>query len=276
MQSLSFSGLVDRYDETRSFDQGCFDSALSYIATTFPVTTFSTVLEPGIGTGRIAIPFAYRGYRVVGVDISGAMLARVQERVQSNPLQQRIMLQQADSTHLPIANNVIDLAVVVHVFYFIPDWRQAVNEIVRVLRTNSPLILMHTGTGTEIPFLNARYTELCAARQSPIPTIGVQSTKEVVDYCCALGCTAEWIRDRWQWTAQIHLGKALEYLKDRAYSFTTFVSDALHTEVIAQLEAELKATYGSLETIIDIPNQIYLVVVNTPSFKAGSPTRHSS
>jgi hypothetical protein len=123
---------------------------------------------------------------------------------------------------------------------------------------------MHTGTGTEVHFLNERYKELCAVFHSPIPTIGVKSTKEVVDYCCSLGCKAEWIRDRWQWTSHIQLGKALEYIKYRAYSFTTFVSDAIHTEVIKKLEAELKSKYDSLETIIEVPNQIYLVVLNTP------------
>jgi SAM-dependent methyltransferase len=222
------------------------------------------VLEPGIGTGRIAIPFAQMGYRVVGVDISGEMLARLQQQLQRDTLAQQIVLQRADSTQLPFANNVIDLAVVVHVFYFIPDWRKAVNEIVRVLRKSGSMILMHTGTGTEVPFLNERYKELCAVLQSPIPTIGVKSTNEVVDYCCSLGCTAEWIRDRWQWTTQIQLGKGLEYIKDRAYSFTTFVSDAMHRKVTEQMEAELKSKDGSLETVIDIPNQIYLVIVNTP------------
>lgn len=37
-------------------------------------------LELGVGTGRVAIPLAERGVRVVGVDASEAMLARLRER----------------------------------------------------------------------------------------------------------------------------------------------------------------------------------------------------
>lgn len=262
MKSLSFNGLVDLYEETRTFDSGCFDSALNYIATSFPVTTFSTLLEPGIGTGRIAIPLAQLGYRVVGVDISGEMLANLQKRLQGDPIQQRLMFQKADITQLPFANNTIDLAVIVHVFYFIRDWRKAVDEILRVVRKEGSVILMHTGTGSEIHFLNERYKVLCAELHSPIPTIGVKSTREVVDYCCSLGCEAEWIQDRWQWTSHIQLGKALEHIKYRAYSHTTFVSDDIHTAVIEKLEAEMISKYATLETIIEIPNQIYLVVLN--------------
>ena len=262
MKSLSFDGLVDLYDETRSFDNRCFDSALNYITATFPVNASSILLEPGIGNGRIAIPFAQLGYRVVGVDISDEMLSVLQKRLQQNTAKLPITFQRADITQLPFSNSAFDLAIVVHVFYFIRDWKKAVNEILRVIRKNGSVILMHTGTGTEIPFLNERYKELCASLDSPIPTIGVKGTHEVVDYFCSLGCKAEWIRDRWQWTSHIQLSQALDYIKYRAYSFTTFASNVIHAEVTGRLEAELKSKSNSLDTIIEIPNQIYLVVLN--------------
>jgi len=264
MKSLSFDGLAGLYNETRSYDSKCFDSALNYIATTFPVNTFSTLLEPGIGNGRIAIPFAQLGYQVVGVDISEEMLSVLQKNLQQNTSKLPITFQRADITQLPFSNGAFDMAVVVHLFYFIRDWKRAVNEILRVIRKKGSVILMHTGTGTEIPFLNERYKELCASLNSPIPAIGVKGTREVVDYFCSLGCKAEWIRDRWQWTSRIQLGKALGYIKHRAYSFTVFASDVIHAQVTDKLEAELKLKFGSLDTIIEIPNQIYLVVLNKP------------
>jgi predicted TPR repeat methyltransferase len=75
MKSLSFDNMVRLYDETRIFDEECFESALDYMVERFPPRAFPNVLEPGIGTGRIAIPLAERGYRVTGVDISEEMLA---------------------------------------------------------------------------------------------------------------------------------------------------------------------------------------------------------
>jgi len=264
MKSLSFNGLADLYDETRSFDNHCLESALTYISTTFPIDTFSTLFEPGIGNGRIAIPLAQLGYRVVGVDISDEMLSVLGRRLKQNVPKLPIIFQKADITQLPFINSAFDIAIIAHVFYFIQDWKKAVNEILRVIRKNGSIILLHTGTGSEIPFLNDRYKELSASLNSPIPTMGVKGTKEVIDYFCSLGCKAEWIRDRWQWTSRIQLGKALDYIKYRAYSFTTFTSDDIHMEVIKMLEAELNTKYNSLDRIIEIPNQIYLVVLNRP------------
>lgn len=44
------------------------------------------VLELGVGTGRVALPLARRGVPVVGVDASSAMLARLHERLEAQPV----------------------------------------------------------------------------------------------------------------------------------------------------------------------------------------------
>lgn len=59
---MSFNRVVQLYDETRAFDVDCFDSALDFLTERFPPTLFNKLFEPGIGTGRIAIPLAERGY----------------------------------------------------------------------------------------------------------------------------------------------------------------------------------------------------------------------
>ena len=74
MNSLSFNGLTSLYDQTRTVDPTCFAAALDWIAARFPPTQFGRLLEPGIGTGRVALPLAARGYHVIGADISEEML----------------------------------------------------------------------------------------------------------------------------------------------------------------------------------------------------------
>jgi ubiquinone/menaquinone biosynthesis C-methylase UbiE len=173
--------MVALYDETRTFDQGCFDAALDFLVTRFPPQHFCGVLEPGVGTGRIAIPLTARGYRVTGVDISCEMLSLLRERSAD------VAVQQADTTRLPFVNAAFDLAIAVHLFYFIAQWKLAVDEILRVIRPGGAAVLMHTGMGAEVPFLNQRYKALCAERGCPIEPIGVRSTKEVVEYLKGLG-----------------------------------------------------------------------------------------
>ena len=56
MRSLSFDGLSALYDQTRTVDPTCFAAALDWIAARFPPIQFRRLLEPGIGTGRVALP----------------------------------------------------------------------------------------------------------------------------------------------------------------------------------------------------------------------------
>jgi SAM-dependent methyltransferase len=251
--------MVALYDETRAFDQSCFDAALDFLVERFPPRRFHSVFEPGVGTGRIAIPLAERGYRVTGVDISCEMLSRLQER------SAKVAVQQADVTRLPFAAAAFDVAIAVHLFYFIAQWKLAVDEILRAIRPGGAVVLMHTGTGAEVPFLNERYKALCAEQECPIGPIGVRSTREVTGYMASLGYHAEEIRDRWRWTARIRLDAALGYLQARAYSFTTVAPDDVHAAAVERLEAESRDRFGGLDVEVQVPNQVYLALLQKPA-----------
>jgi len=261
VKSLSFDSMIKLYDETRIFDRDCFDSALDFLVERFPPCDFGNVLEPGIGTGRIAIPLAERGYRITGIDISEEMLSILRRRLAQSKKSLQISVQKANMTELPFSDGTFDMVVAVHLFWFIEEWRKAVDEILRVVRSDAPVVLMHTGMGAEIPFLNNRYKELCAKQGYPIESVGVKSTTEVIDYVIKLGCHVEQIRDRWRWTSHIQLDRAFGYIKSRAYSFTTFAPDSVHETAIRRLESEIEHQYGSLTAVIDVPNQIYLVFI---------------
>jgi len=262
MKSLSFDDLVRLYDETRTFDGPNFDAALDYLTETFPPRSFNKVFEPGIGTGRIAVPLAARGYQVTGVDISGEMLKRLQEQLERSNESLDITYQIADVTNLPFPAETFDMAIAVHLFYFIQDWRKAADEILRVVRRDGPVVLLHTGTGTEIPLLNERYKELCGEQGFAIRETGVKSTGEVVDYFIKSGFRAETVRDRWKWISSIRLDKAIGYIRRRAYSFTTAVPDDVHTMAIEKLESEMFDRFGGPASVLEVPNQIYLVLVS--------------
>jgi ubiquinone/menaquinone biosynthesis C-methylase UbiE len=153
--------------------------------------------EPGIGTGRIALPVAQQGYDVWGLDISGQMLAVLRQRLTQAGRPVRMRRRRADVWHLPVRAEAFDLVLAVHLCYFLSAWQRAVQELLRVVRADGALVLMHTGMGHEIPFLNERDKALCAAQGCPIQAVGVQSTNEVVAYCRALGCAVEAMRERW-------------------------------------------------------------------------------
>jgi ubiquinone/menaquinone biosynthesis C-methylase UbiE len=261
MKSPSFDAMVELYDQTRVVDAGCFRAALHDLVERFPPDHFRYCFEPGIGTGRIAIPLAEVGYDVTGIDISHAMLAHLTIGLTQRSSALPVRCSRADVTHLPFADASFDIGIVVHLFYFISEWRQAAEELLRVVGREGPIVLMHTGAGLEIPFVNQRYKELCTLQGYAIPEIGVKSTQEVAEYFAARGCQTEWIRQRWQWTAHIRLAEALRYIHARAYSFTSSVPHEVHTVAMQRLEAELTHRYDHLSAEVAIPNQVYFVII---------------
>jgi SAM-dependent methyltransferase len=67
------------------------------------------VLELGCGTGRITIPVAKAGSRVVGVDRSAPMLARASARLRRQRLTRRASLVRGDITALPFRRGAFAL-----------------------------------------------------------------------------------------------------------------------------------------------------------------------
>ena len=265
MQSMSFDRMVKLYEETRVFDRGVFNSALDFLVEKCPPKSFSKLFEPGIGNGRIAIPLAERRYQVTGVDISQEMLDYLGSRLRVRKDILPIIYQRADVTELPFPDKSLDIVIAVHLFYFIKDWKLAVCEILRTLKNSGMLVLMHTGTGSEVPLLNQKYKELCETKGFQIKDIGVKSTQEVIAYLTEIGYQTEITRDRWTWNQNINLGKAIEYIRLRAYSFTQLTPERVHLSVIEEMTGYFERQYGGLNIEVKIPNQIYFVFASCPS-----------
>jgi ubiquinone/menaquinone biosynthesis C-methylase UbiE len=261
MESLSFDGMAELYDETRTVDEDSLEAAVDFLVERFPPREFPRLIYPGIGTGRIALQLAARGYAITGVDISARMLDRLRARLSAivQPLQ--ITAQWGDVTQLPFGSETFDLAVAVHLFYFIRNWRRALDEIIRVLKREGCLILIHTGQGAEIPLANSVYKESCAAQGHPISSVGVDSTSEVVAYLGDLGCAIEEINGRWEWTNRVVARTAVAYMRARAYSFTSSAPEEVHAVAMCAVEAELGKQPGGLGATVEVPSEIRLVLV---------------
>jgi SAM-dependent methyltransferase len=68
--------MADVYDEWYA-ELPQLDAAVECL---FTLAEGGTVLELGVGTGRLALPLAARGVRVVGVDASAAMIERLRAK----------------------------------------------------------------------------------------------------------------------------------------------------------------------------------------------------
>jgi ubiquinone/menaquinone biosynthesis C-methylase UbiE len=89
------------------------------------------VLEVAIGTGR-NLPFYPQGIRLTGIDLSEEMLTIARRRAEE--LGREVHFQQGNAQTLPFPDATFDTVVCTFSLCSIPDDRQAVAEMKRVLR----------------------------------------------------------------------------------------------------------------------------------------------
>lgn len=96
-------------------------------------------LEVAVGTG-LNVPLYPDHVRLTGLDLSPEMLAIARRRV--TDLDREVDLQEGDAHHLPFEDASFDAVVCTYSLCNIPDPRQAVAEMKRVLRPQGRLILV--------------------------------------------------------------------------------------------------------------------------------------
>jgi ubiquinone/menaquinone biosynthesis C-methylase UbiE len=263
VESISFDSIAPVYDATRITNEVSFQAALDYIVERFLPEQYPKLFEPGIGTGRIAIPLAERGYSVTGADISGQMLKILADKLALRNPPLPVSFIQQDITALPFPDAAFDIAVAVHIFHLIPEWEKAVNEVFRILKPGSPLVLMFTTSSMESQTIKDRYKEIAAEYGCSTRPIGVSAVTDLPDYLAGLGRRIEQIRGRWTWQQRVRIDKHVADLKAGYYSSSKLVPDDVHIKIMDKIELELKQKYGSLAIEVEEPAQIDLILALT-------------
>ena len=82
----------------------------------FALNAAGHVLELGCGTGRITLPLARAGVRIVGIDRSAPMLARARRRLHRGRHAARVQLVRGDIRQLPFPQSLFAAVVVLSAF----------------------------------------------------------------------------------------------------------------------------------------------------------------
>ena len=99
------------------------------------------ILEVGVGTG-ISLPGDSAHNRIVGIDLSEAMLRKAQRRVANLSLTNVEILEVMDAEHLSFPDASFDVVVANHVISTVPNPEAALDECARMLRPEGEMILL--------------------------------------------------------------------------------------------------------------------------------------
>ena len=120
----AFDQISTVYDATRDpLDAGTVDAMASHLKE----RGIRSILEVGVGTGRVSLPLLARGFEMTGVDASRRMLSFAR----SKGLHRLI---RGDAFRLPFADGTFDTTLFVHVLHLLERTSEALAEARRVSR----------------------------------------------------------------------------------------------------------------------------------------------
>lgn len=257
--TVSFDRVADRYDATRGYPPQIAAQIAAGLIAAGDLASGASLLEVGIGTGRIALPLLAAGINVTGVDIS----ARMVERLRAKYAEQRerlpalpwgaLRVEMADVTTLPFADATFDAVLVVHVLHLIPEWRAALDEALRVLCPGGAFLLGQDMTdGRERHLLNDRWVAIVRELGGTTGAVGAAGYRAAVAELRARGMRVE-ERVLTRWDEPVTPREGLANITERLWSRTWQVPDDLFAESVRRLTAWANATLGDT---LDTPRVI--------------------
>lgn len=126
-QRINFSDNARVYDQRHG---GALpDDGLGRLCEMSGVLPSARVLDIAAGTGRVAIPLAMRGCRVVAIEPASGMLEQLRRKDRDG----RVRMVMADGARLPFSDATFDAVVVARLLYLTTDWRTILHEARRLL-----------------------------------------------------------------------------------------------------------------------------------------------
>ena len=223
--------------------------------------TEGTVVELGVGTGRIAIEAARRGKPVVGIDSSAEMLRRCRERAEVAGVADRLTLIQADFREFELPEPADLIAIPYHTIGHLvtmDDKRAGLRHIYTQVAPGGRFIFDHFVFDPQL------------ARQHSGVTLRDETTDPATGHDLLLWATTRYDFDAQTmriiaWTDEVDADGVLVERKYRRLSFSWLEPDHARA-LLKQTGFHIDAFYGDFDRLPfskDSPHQIW--VAHKPS-----------
>lgn len=158
--SLGFDAIASQFDHQRGLPRAALQAWMALIE---ELTEGSAceIVEPGIGTGRVALPLAVMGHRVTGTDISPPMLEACAASAARLGVDDRVTLLHADATDMPL-DQPFDIGIIAQLLYLVPDWPAVLDELARLVKPGGYVIHLTEPTveGDALALWSATWREM--------------------------------------------------------------------------------------------------------------------
>lgn len=270
-ERVDFSANANIYDQRHGATVS--DDELRRLWLAAGVHACARVLDVGAGTGRVAIPLAGRGCRVVAVEPAVRMLARLRVKDADGKVGGII----AEGSRLPFPTGLFDVVVIARLLYLTTDWRTILREACRVLAPGG--VLLHewgNGQGDEewvrIRDETRRLFEQ-AGFVAPFHP-GVRSEAEVDEQLVALQMVCEACVDMGPGPA-ITLREFLRRITEGELSYIWNIPEPVRADCLPSLRRWSEQTFN-LEASVPMPRQVRWTIYRKDAAKRSTCSRRES
>jgi SAM-dependent methyltransferase len=258
----SFDRVADCYDATRALPPAALAGVAAGIAqAAHALAPAPALLEVGVGTGRIAVPLADIGVRVLGVDIAPAMLARLRAKRPDVP----VVI--GDAALPPFRPGTFHGVLFVHVLHLFSDPGAALRAAHALVLPRGMLLYGRTDHGA-----SPRRQMITAARQLLRDLAGIHlgarewnesANRAFAEHARTVGAQmAEATLAHW---VERTTGRdLLEALARRTYSSSWAIPDAVMPELLQRLTPRVEDLLGGLDRVVETDASFTLVTARLP------------
>ncbi|SES01188.1 Methyltransferase domain-containing protein [Gracilibacillus ureilyticus] len=229
--NADFSPIAERYDETRNLPNDILNDCYNELEKSQILSRNFSILDAGCGTGQLSIPLIERGYQVTGVDLSDSMLQIASAKCIGQNKAEFIV---ADVSSLPFKDDSFHMVVVSKLFQHVTKWRNAIDELVRVLKPGGFIILIQD-KGAFGNTVRKKFAHFCDNEGFIDRYYGAKSPTEIHEYLINFS-TYEQLKTVYAWNKEITFGQALQEIKDRLFAEFWNIPDTDYEKLIFQLE----------------------------------------
>jgi SAM-dependent methyltransferase len=198
--SIPFDQAAEYYDRTRALPDEVVEQQARLLTT--ELRDRGTVLEIGIGTGRVATTI---DVPLVGLDLSRPMMEVLRTKSTTIPLVQ------GDATRLPFPDDTFGAAYAAHVFHLIPTFPDAVAELARAVRPGGVILAARASDRSDVDVEMRQHTGVQRR------TRGADRQEQVDDVARDLGLGVRTLEPI-SWTAPYDVGAQIDGIANRVWS----------------------------------------------------------
>jgi ubiquinone/menaquinone biosynthesis C-methylase UbiE len=249
----SFDRVADIYDATRRIPPAGEEQIAKGLSAVLAGNGVGpTVLEVGIGTGRIALPLAAQGVRITGIDIAPRMLAQLRGKGAS------LALLLAEASQPPFRPASFDAALFVHVLHLVPDQEATLRATIPLVRPGGLVI---SGGEDSEPNVHRQTNRvmMAAARELlgedypiPLPRWGSYEDPRLVLRRVLEAAGAEVTEHPLAtWTDEMTGAEMVRRVREKVHSQTWWLPDEIVPQLADRVEAGLRELLGDLDNPVE-------------------------